>query len=52
VILLLLFAVPLLLLLLLLASRRVEYAVCLAALCLLQSMEERFDAHSEASIHR
>jgi hypothetical protein len=40
---------PVLLLSLILVSRRVESALCLALLCLLQSIEERVDAYSEHS---
>ena len=32
--------------------RRVEYGFCVAALCLLQSMEEKIDAYSDKSARR
>jgi hypothetical protein len=38
--------------LLVLGWRRVEYAFCVAALCLLQSMEEKIDAYSDKSARR
>jgi hypothetical protein len=38
--------------LLALGWRRVEYAFCMAALCLLQSLEEKIDAYSDKSARR
>jgi hypothetical protein len=38
--------------LLVLVWRRVEYGFCVAALCLLQSMEEKIDAYSDKSARR
>jgi hypothetical protein len=38
--------------LLVLGWRRVEYGFCVAALCLLQLMEEKIDAYSDKSARR
>jgi hypothetical protein len=38
--------------LLVLGWRRIEYGFCVAALCFLQSIEEKIDAHADKSARR